>query len=119
MPSPRKASPPLPKVRRSTGERTIPSPAASEEVAALVARGLTNRQIASELHLSERTVENHVSNILRKLGFVSRAQVAAWATGQRLWLRHTPTKGSLQFSASGCTLRECGAVIEDSTAKDR
>ena len=64
-----------------------------EEVAALVARGLTNRQIASELHLSERTVENHVSNILRKLGFVSRAQVAAWATGQRLWLRHTPTKG--------------------------
>ena len=53
------------------------------EVAALVARGLTNRQIASALHLSERTIENHVSRILRKLGLASRAQVAAWATEQR------------------------------------
>ena len=48
-----------------------------------MARGLTNRQIASELHLSERTIGNHVSNILRKLGLASRAQVAAWATRQR------------------------------------
>jgi DNA-binding NarL/FixJ family response regulator len=55
-----------------------------EEVATLVARGLTNRQIASELHLSERTVENHVSNILDKLRLVSRAEIAAWATQQRL-----------------------------------
>ena len=55
-----------------------------EEVAALVARGLTNRQIASELHLSERTVENHVSNILDKLRLVSRAEIAAWVTQQRL-----------------------------------
>jgi len=55
-----------------------------EEVAALVARGLTNRQIASELHLSERTVENHVSNILDKLRLVSWAEIAAWATQQRL-----------------------------------
>ena len=54
------------------------------EVAALVAQGLSNRQIASELHLSERTIGNHVSNILRKLGLASRAQVAAWATEQRL-----------------------------------
>ena len=55
-----------------------------EEVAALVAQGLSNRQIAQELHLSERTVENHVSKILRKLRLTSRAQVAAWATHQRL-----------------------------------
>jgi predicted ATPase/DNA-binding SARP family transcriptional activator/DNA-binding CsgD family transcriptional regulator len=55
-----------------------------EEVATLVARGLTNRQIASELHLSERTVENHVSNILDKLRLVSRAEIAAWTTQQRL-----------------------------------
>jgi predicted ATPase/DNA-binding SARP family transcriptional activator/DNA-binding CsgD family transcriptional regulator len=54
------------------------------EVAELLARGLTNRQIASNLHLSERTIENHVSNILRKLGLASRAQVATWATEQRL-----------------------------------
>jgi two-component system response regulator DevR len=45
--------------------------------------GLSNRQIARELHLSERTVHNHVSKILRKLGFSSRVQVAAWATQQR------------------------------------
>ena len=54
------------------------------EVAALVAQGVTNRQIASELHLSGRTIENHISKLLRKLGLASRAQVAAWATEQRL-----------------------------------
>jgi ATP/maltotriose-dependent transcriptional regulator MalT len=58
--------------------------AREREVAALVAQGLSNGQIASELHLSERTVANHVSKILRKLGFSSRAQVAAWTTEQRL-----------------------------------
>lgn len=49
-----------------------------EEVAILVARGLTNRQIASELSVSEHTAANHVAKILRKLGLRSRAQVAAW-----------------------------------------
>ena len=47
------------------------------EIAALIARGLTNRQIASELTLSERTVETHVARILKKLGVGSRDQVAA------------------------------------------
>ncbi len=50
------------------------------EVAALVARGKTNRQIADELVLSEKTIEMHVSNCLGKLGFNSRAQLAAWVT---------------------------------------
>lgn len=49
-----------------------------KEVATLVARGLTNRQIASELVLSERTVDHHVSNILKKLKLSSRARVASW-----------------------------------------
>ena len=49
------------------------------EVAALVAEGLSNRQIANQLYLSERTAETHVQNILTKLGFGSRAEVAAWA----------------------------------------
>ncbi len=48
-----------------------------QEVAFHVAWGLTNRQIASELSLSERTVENHVRKILKKLGFSSRTQIAA------------------------------------------
>ena len=49
------------------------------EVAVLAARGLTNREIARTLFLSERTAENHVQHILTKLGFGSRAQIAAWA----------------------------------------
>ena len=48
------------------------------EVALHIRRGLTNRRIASELSISERTVENHVRKILKKLGFTSRAQIAAW-----------------------------------------
>lgn len=54
------------------------------EVAVLVGRGLTNRQISSELSVSERTVHNHVSNILSKLGLRSRAQIAVWAAQRRL-----------------------------------
>nr|MBA3491001.1 response regulator transcription factor [Rubrobacteraceae bacterium] len=48
----------------------------------LVARGLPNRQIAQELSISERTVENHVHKILKKLGFSSRAGIAAWVAQQ-------------------------------------
>jgi predicted ATPase/DNA-binding CsgD family transcriptional regulator len=48
------------------------------EVAQLVAKGLSNRQIASQLFLSERTVDSHVRTILNKLGFNSRAQIAGW-----------------------------------------
>jgi DNA-binding NarL/FixJ family response regulator len=50
----------------------------------MVAQDMPNRQIASELHLSERTVENHISKILRKLGLTSRAQIAAWTAKQAL-----------------------------------
>ncbi|HEY9527300.1 MAG TPA: AAA family ATPase [Anaerolineales bacterium] len=55
------------------------------EVAGLVSQGKSNREIAETLVLSERTVENHVGNILTKLGFDSRAQIAVWAveTGLR------------------------------------
>jgi pimeloyl-ACP methyl ester carboxylesterase/class 3 adenylate cyclase/DNA-binding CsgD family transcriptional regulator len=48
------------------------------EVVELLARGRTNREIADALVISERTVENHVSNVLGKLGLESRAQVAFW-----------------------------------------
>jgi predicted ATPase/DNA-binding NarL/FixJ family response regulator len=49
-----------------------------QEVADLVGRGLTNREIAESLVISDRTAEGHVENILRKLGFTSRTQVATW-----------------------------------------
>jgi DNA-binding CsgD family transcriptional regulator len=54
------------------------------EVALLLAGGLTNRQIAGELTISERTVTTHVARILRKLGAASRSQVAASVVRQRL-----------------------------------
>jgi non-specific serine/threonine protein kinase len=53
------------------------------EIADLIARGLSNKEIASALVIARRTAEGHVEHILIKLGFTSRAQVAAWATAQR------------------------------------
>lgn len=49
------------------------------EVVALLAQGLSNRQIADRLVISERTAEAHVANVRAKLGLSSRAQIAAWA----------------------------------------
>jgi len=51
-----------------------------QEVAALIARGLTNRQVSTELSISERTAGNHVAKILKKLGLRSRAQIASWVS---------------------------------------
>jgi predicted ATPase/DNA-binding CsgD family transcriptional regulator len=48
------------------------------EVAELIAEGLTNKQIGTRLFISERTVATHVRNILDKLGFDSRTQIASW-----------------------------------------
>ena len=54
-----------------------------DEVAKLVADGLTNRQIATRLVISERTAETHVQHILTKLGFTTRSQIAAWSVRSR------------------------------------
>ena len=51
------------------------------EVAQLVARGLTNKQIGQALYVSERTAENHVQHILTKLRLRNRSQIAVWASG--------------------------------------
>jgi len=53
-----------------------------DEIAGLVGRGLTNRQIAAALHISERTAENHVQHILAKLGLRTRTQIAAWTAAR-------------------------------------
>jgi predicted ATPase/DNA-binding NarL/FixJ family response regulator len=52
------------------------------QVSELLAQGRSNRDIAEALVISPRTAENHVDHILTKLGFTSRAQVAAWVTAQ-------------------------------------
>ncbi len=59
------------------------------EIAALVATGLTNREIATKLYLSVRTVEVHVDHVLTKLGFRTRTQLAAWIHEQGLAPRIT------------------------------
>lgn len=54
------------------------------EVLALVGRGLSNKEIATELGITERTARTHVSNILGKLGLASRTQAALYAVDRRL-----------------------------------
>lgn len=53
------------------------------QVADLIAQGLSTREIAASLVLSPRTVEGHVENVLAKLGFAKRTQIAAWVAGQQ------------------------------------
>ena len=55
-----------------------------EQIVPLIARGLTNRQVAAELVIAERTVDTHVEHVLSKLGLRSRVQVAAWAAARGL-----------------------------------
>ena len=53
------------------------------EIAELLAQGLSNREIANKLVIATRTAEGHVEHILSKLGFTSRAQIAAWVAERR------------------------------------
>ncbi len=64
--------------RLLSAEADDPLTPREREVADLVAEGLTNRQIAERLVLSERTAQNHVQHVLTKLGLSNRAQVTAW-----------------------------------------
>jgi pimeloyl-ACP methyl ester carboxylesterase/DNA-binding CsgD family transcriptional regulator len=65
--------------------RAVPTLTARQrEVAALIADGLTNREIAARLCIAERSAESHVERIRERLGFRSRSQIAAWfAAGER------------------------------------
>jgi non-specific serine/threonine protein kinase len=72
----------LPEPSRSPRTRTADDPLTprEREIAGLIARGMTNREIAAALFVGERTVESHVGNTFQKLGFSSRSQIAAWAS---------------------------------------
>jgi predicted ATPase/DNA-binding CsgD family transcriptional regulator len=71
--------PPRGRPRPDLGDRAFPLTEREREVATLIAEGLTNRQIAARLVISERTADAHVRNILGKLELTSRAQVVLWA----------------------------------------
>jgi non-specific serine/threonine protein kinase len=62
---------------------TAPLTPREMQVARLIAVGRSNKDIAMELVISHRTAENHVGRILTKLGFTSRAQIAAWAVASQ------------------------------------
>lgn len=67
-------------VATSSRQRSRPTLSGREtEVVALVAKGLSNQEIADELVISERTARTHVSHVISKLGLASRIQVALWA----------------------------------------
>lgn len=65
---------------RERAENLDPLSRREREVAILVGQGFTNRRIAEELGINERTVETHVGKMLRKLGLRSRTQIAIWTT---------------------------------------
>ncbi|MDA3630394.1 LuxR C-terminal-related transcriptional regulator [Saccharopolyspora oryzae] len=71
--------------RTRTDENVHPMPLTRRErqIAELVAQGNTNKEIAENLVIAQRTVEGHVQNILTKLDFSSRAQIAGWVAAQR------------------------------------
>jgi non-specific serine/threonine protein kinase len=66
---------------RAGGRGKVAAPLTDRErqIAAFIAEGLTNRDVADRLHISQRTVDAHVQHILNKLNLRSRAQIAAWA----------------------------------------
>jgi len=82
------------------------------EVASLVAQGLTNREIASRLFISERTAESHVEQLRGKLGFHSRSQVAAWVAAQGLTANGGPVVADVpSASAAEARLREAHPAL--------
>ncbi len=76
------ASAPLPRSAQETPAGGLTP--REQEVVALLGAGLSNRDIASKLFISPATAARHVANILAKLGFSSRSQVAVWANGGHL-----------------------------------
>jgi DNA-binding CsgD family transcriptional regulator len=80
--------PPVASAAREVVEQTLPPQSGGltrreREIAVLVSQGLTNRAIASRLHLSERTAANHVQHILDKLELNNRTQIGAWLSSEK------------------------------------
>jgi DNA-binding CsgD family transcriptional regulator/sugar lactone lactonase YvrE len=81
------------------------------EVAELVAQGLTNREIAERLFISERTAEGHVQSIRNKLGFTSRTQIAAWTVRQGDEPPHLPVVRPAEPAATPAATVSTGRTV--------
>ncbi len=79
-------TPPEPPVAKARPAAAVPSSLTrrEREIAELIARGLSNKEIAAALVIAQRTAEAHVEHILVKLGYTSRVQVASWVVGNRI-----------------------------------
>ena len=74
------------RARSVQSETRTPLTKREMEIAGLISQGMTSREIATQLFISERTVETHVTNMLNKLGVNSRVELTEWvaiATGTR------------------------------------
>ena len=80
----RNISPIFPSQREAEKQKHGGLTAREREVATQIAQGKSNQAIAADLYLSLKTVEAHVTRILTKLGFTSRAQIAGWAVAKGL-----------------------------------
>lgn len=87
IPNAADASPPPPS-EETLMRKTAGLTGREYEVAMRVAQGVSNREIAAQLFVSERTIEKHVGNLLSKLHLNSRTQLAAWVL-ERAWLKHS------------------------------
>ncbi len=84
-------------VRRLRGETDDPGEVLLRDmtererrILTLIADGYTNRQIADEIHLAEKTIKNYVSNVLAKLGVARRSEAAAWSVRHEQGARPDP-----------------------------
>ncbi|MDO5025931.1 MAG: response regulator transcription factor [Trueperella sp.] len=66
-----------------TGDPTAKLTPAERKVLELIGEGLSNREIGDRLGVAEKTVKNHITALLAKMGMQRRTQVAAWVAGQR------------------------------------
>ena len=74
-------------VKRAEGQQRLPGPSLTArelEILRFVAKGLSNREIGTELYISENTVKNHVRNILEKLHLHNRMEAVMYAVKERL-----------------------------------
>lgn len=80
--------------RADHGDPTADLTPSERKVLNLIGDGLSNREIGEKLGVAEKTVKNHITSLLAKMGLQRRTQVAAWVAGQRAvaWRNQSPTQ---------------------------